>query len=280
MPELPEVEIIRRVLLPQIQGAVIQTVSVTRPEVVAHPDADKFCRQLTGQKIHNMTRRGKFLTVLLVSGDSLSLHLRMTGCLLLVPPDNPMKKHTHVMFQLDNGKELRFSDPRRFGRFWLLERDEADTYSGAGSLGVEPLESSLTAAYLKTSFYRRKRPVKECLLDQKSIAGIGNIYSDEILFSAQVHPSRTANSLTDDEWKRLAEEIPKVLNYFIEKSAVTPEEFLQGTGQDYRNTAFLRVYGREGEPCPMCGTTLRKTVIAGRSSVFCPHCQPMNALSK
>lgn len=220
-----------------------------------------------------MGRRGKFLTVQLESGDYFTLHLRMTGCLLAVPPDYPAEKHTHIVFRLDNGLELRFSDTRRFGRFWLLSKGEADPYSGVEALGVEPLSQGLTAEYLRTHLGKRKKPIKECLMEQKIIAGIGNIYSDEILFSARLHPGRPASSLTADEWMRLAGTIPEVLTYFIEKNAVTPEEYLQGKGQDYRNTPFLQVYGHEGGPCTICGTTLCRLVIGGRSSIYCSACQ-------
>lgn len=192
MPELPEIETIKRVLEPQISGAAIQSVTVNRPEVVAHPDAGTFCARLTGQTISCMDRRGKFLTVHLESGDYFTLHLRMTGCLLAVPPDYPAEKHTHIVFRLDNGLELRFSDTRRFGRFWLFAKGETDPYSGVEALGVEPLSQGLTAEYLRTHLGKRKKPIKECLMDQKIIAGIGNIYSDEILFSARLHPGRPA----------------------------------------------------------------------------------------
>lgn len=130
MPELPEVETIKRVIGPQIQGLMIDQVTVKRPEVVSYPAADEFCWLLTGQTVSHMTRRGKFLMIWLNSKDRIILHLRMTGCLLLSPADYPEEKHTHIIFSLNNGKELRFSDTRRFGRFWLLRKDEADTYSG------------------------------------------------------------------------------------------------------------------------------------------------------
>lgn len=279
MPELPEIETIKSVLEPQIRGAAIQGVTVSRPEVVAHPDAETFCARLVGQTIFRMSRQGKYLTVHLTSGDYFTLHLRMTGCLLTVPPDSPAEKHTHIVFRLDNGLELRFSDTRRFGRFWLFAKGETDTYSGVEALGVEPLSNGLTAAYLRTHFDRRKKPIKECLMEQKIIAGIGNIYADEILFSARLHPSRPASSLTAGEWVRLTNAIPEVLAYFIEKNAVTPEEYLQGKGQDYRNTPFLQVYGHEGDPCTICGTTLCRLVIGGRSSTYCPSCQKDSLLT-
>lgn len=273
MPELPEVETIKRVIEPQIQGLVIKKVTVRRPEVVAYPDADTFCKTLTGQVISEMARRGKFLIILLTDGDRIILHLRMTGGLLLTPSDYPEEKHTHIVFSLNNGMELRFSDMRRFGRFWLIQKDEADTYSGTHKLGIEPLTKAVTFEYLHTHFGKRKKTVKECLLDQSVIAGIGNIYSDEILFTAKIHPARPASSLSEKEWETLAAVIPERISYYIETNKISTEEYLQTKGRDYRNTPFLQVYGQAGKPCPKCGETLCRMVIGGRSSVYCPVCQ-------
>lgn len=279
MPELPEVETIKRVIEPQIQGLMIDKVNVKRPEVVAYPAAGEFCGRLTGQTISHMTRRGKFLVIQLNSNDRIILHLRMTGCLLLTPADYPEEKHTHVIFRLNNGMEqecsleLRFSDTRRFGRLWLLKNGEADTYSGIEKLGTEPLDKLLAAEYLKALLGKRKKAVKECLLDQSVIAGIGNIYSDEILFTAGIYPARPANSLNMEEWERLAAAIPERISYFIEVNKITPEEYLETKGQDYRNTPFLQVYGQEGKPCPKCGEMLCRMVVGGRGSVYCPVCQ-------
>lgn len=145
MPELPEVETIKNVIEPQIKGLVIENITVNRPEVVAHPTAEEFCTQLTGQTISHMTRRGKFLIIHLKNESGIVLHLRMTGCLLVTTPDYPEEKHTHIIFRLSGGNELRFSDTRRFGRFWLIESGEEDTYSGIGKLGIEPLSGDCNA---------------------------------------------------------------------------------------------------------------------------------------
>ena len=169
--------------------------------------------------------------------------------------------------------KLRFSDTRRFGRFWLVQSGEEDTYSGIGKLGFEPFDEKFTAEYLQSKLGKRKKTIKECLLDQSVVAGIGNIYSDEILFRARISPVRPASSLTTEEWRCLATVIPECLSYFIEKNRITPEDYLQTKGQDYRNTPFLQVYGHNGEPCTNCGNTLCRTVIGGRSSVYCPNCQ-------
>lgn len=237
MPELPEVETIKRVLAPQLQGLIIETV------------------------------------LFLESGAHILLHLRMTGCLLLTPADVLEEEHTHVVFHLSNRQELRFSDTRRFGRFWLLQKDEPDPYSGIDALGMEPFSPECTAGYLAACFGKRKKAIKECLMDQHFLAGIGNIYSDEILFTAKIYPARPANQLAGEDWERLAQAIPKQLAYFIEKNSLTPEEYQVGKGKEYRNTPFLQVYGKEGKPCPNCGAPLCRMVTGGRSSTYCPICQ-------
>lgn len=273
MPELPEIETIKSVIEPQIKGLAIKNITVNRPEVIAQPPAAEFCTAVAGQIITSMSRRGKFLLLHLKNDSRIILHLRMTGCLLVTPPDCTMEKHTHILFHLSDGKELRFSDTRRFGRFWLIRSGEEDTCSGIAKLGLEPFSSECNAEYLKNKLGKRKKTIKECLLDQSVIAGIGNIYSDEILFWAKICPARPAGGLTEEEWKRLAGIIPECLSYFIEKNYIGADDYLQTKGQDYRNTPFLQVYGHANESCPNCGNTLCRTVIGGRSSVYCPNCQ-------
>lgn len=285
MPELPEVETIKTVIAPQIQGLKISEIIIKRPDIIAHPEADKFYALAKDRTVKAMSRRGKFMIITLDSESRIVLHLRMTGCLLLAPPELPEENHTHIIFRLSDNdsnddrensggiSELRFSDTRRFGRFWALEKDEQDTYTGMAKLGPEPFDEKLTAEYLENNLKNRRKAVKECLLDQNIIAGIGNIYSDEILFTAGISPARAANSLRKKDFKKLAAVIPERLSYFIEKNKITPEEYLESKGRDYRNTPFLQVYGHAGEPCPICGSTLVRTVIGGRSSVYCPHCQ-------
>lgn len=277
MPELPEVETIKRVIEPQIQGRMITKVAVRRPEVAAYPEADEFCRRLTGQTVSHMARQGKFLIIHLENKERIVLHLRMTGGLLLAPAQCPEEKYTHVVFSMDNGTELRFSDMRRFGRFWLLREEETDTCTGMDKLGLDPLAPACNAEYLSSHLSKRRKAIKECLLEQTIIAGIGNIYSDEILFTAEIYPARPANSLKQTEWERLAEAIPERISYFIEKNAITAEEYLETKGRDYRNTPFLQVYGHGGSPCPKCRETLCRMVIGGRSSVYCPVCQKDNS---
>ena len=273
MPELPEVETVKRVIEPQIQGLSVIKVEAPGAGVIAHPDAEDFTRLLTGQVFSQIKRRGKFLELCFTSGDRLVIHLRMTGCLLLTPAEMPAEKHTHVVLHLSDGRELRFSDTRRFGRLWFLRKGENDIYTGMEKLGLEPADPALSAGYLFSRLGKRRKAIKSCLLDQSIIAGIGNIYSDEILFSARIHPARAAGSLSTEEWERLAALIPERMSYFTEKNAIAAEDYLRTRGQDYRNTPFLQVYGHEGEPCPVCGSALCRTIIGGRSSIYCPHCQ-------
>lgn len=274
MPELPEVETIKNVIAPQIIGLTICDVRVLNPQAVAFPDADAFASALTGQTVASFSRRGKFLLFHMVDGDTVSLHLRMTGCLLAAPPDMPPEKHTHIIIRFENASvELRYSDPRRFGRFYLLKQGNGDACPAIGRLGIEPFDKRLSPAYLKTAYGKSRKPIKECLLSQNAVCGIGNIYSDEILFAARICPSLPANRLTNEQWRQLAKAIPERLTFFIQKNAVSAEEYLAGKGRDYRNTPYLQVYAHTGAPCPRCGAALCKTVIGGRSSVYCPRCQ-------
>lgn len=270
MPELPEVETIKRILEPQLVGRTITRLTLNRPDIVAHPTSEVFAATATGATITGMERRGKYLSVLLGNGGRIVLHLRMTGCLLVTPPNWPEEKHTHLVFHLDDGNELRFIDPRRFGRFWLFQSGEEDSVH---KLGPEPFDQMLTATYLSGALSKRKRAIKDCLLNQSLVAGIGNIYADEILFTAKIRPDRAACTLTDDEWQRLTDAIPVVITRAVEANAMTPEEYLAGKGQEYRNTPSFQVYGHTGEPCPRCGKILCRAVVAGRGSVYCPTCQ-------
>ena len=277
MPELPEVETVRRIVEPQLTGRTIEGVDLRRSEVLAHPTAEQFHRMALGATFTGAGRRGKYLLFHLDSGDRLVLHLRMTGELLVAPADLPMEKHTHAVFHLGDGNQLRYTDVRRFGRFWLLRRDETDTFTGMDKLGPEPFDAGCSAGYLREAMGARKRAVKECLLDQTILAGIGNIYADEILYAARIYPGRPAATLREADWQALTESIPFVLDWAIEGNRMTTEEYLAGRGREYRNTPLFNVYGRKGAPCPRCGTPLERTVIGGRGTCYCPRCQQSEA---
>lgn len=270
MPELPEVESIRRVLHARLTGRTVRKVRLINAEAAAYPDAEEFCRGLVGRRVLGTHRRGKFLSLEL-EGGTLTFHLRMTGCLLPVESGFCPLKHTHIIIAFDEG-ELHFSDPRRFGRAWFIREGEPDV-SGAERLGPEPFDEAFTGEYLKGRVGGSSRAIKTCLMDQSVVAGIGNIYSDEILFSAGVDPARRARDIGADEYERIAALTPQRLRFFTEKNEISYEDYIAGLGKDYRNTPYLQVYGRAGLPCEACGGALVRRVIGGRGSVYCPHCQ-------
>lgn len=272
MPELPEVETVRRMVSPHIIGRTITRISVTKP-VIDHPSTDEFIHTLTGDIFVDTARRGKYLLFSMKSGRMLVLHLRMTGCLIAAPAHHPYEPHTHVIFHLDDDWELRFSDTRRFGRFWLFDDDASSEGCGLEKLGPEPWDALVTGEYLRSRVGSSSRSIKDCLLDQSVIAGIGNIYSDEILFETGILPTRKAESLTDHEWSLLADNIGKCMRFFLIKNEISDEDYINGHGKDYRNTPFLSVYGRSGKPCLRCGNTLSRCVVGQRGSVFCRRCQ-------
>lgn len=273
MPELPEVETVRRIISPQIEGCVIGAITINHPQVIKHPEAGVFCDAVKGRAIVGTDRRGKFLKIALDNGAVIVLHLRMTGQFLVTPADFPVEKHTHVIFQLDSGRQLRYIDTRRFGGFWLIAKDEPDDVTCMPKLGLEPFDPALTAAYLQGKAGGSRRAIKNMLLDQTIVTGIGNIYSDEILFRTKIHPQRACRDLSYTEWQALAESIPCIINWGIETNAVTAEEHLAGKGKKYRNTPYLQAYGHAGKPCPRCDTPFKKVSVGGRSSCYCPHCQ-------
>lgn len=273
MPELPEVEGVRGYLDPLLRGRTVTAVDVPQPKIVAHPSAGELVAALTGRRFAGVGRRAKFLLMQLDNGGTLVLHLRMTGLPLVVPAGTPVEKHTHLILRLDNGSEFRYIDPRRFGRFWLLAAGEEDAFTGMAKLGPEPLGPEFGSAVLSAALAGRRTAVKACLLDQSLVAGIGNIYGDEILFAAGVRPDRPAASLKKAEVSRIARQTVAVLTAAVEKDRLTIDEYQAQHGAELRDAERLNVYGREGEPCLKCGTPIERQTIAQRSSYFCPHCQ-------
>ena len=273
MPELPEVETIKRIIEPQIKGQKILSVDVRNAQIIAHPETELFRGSLVNKTITGMSRRGKYLSINLDDGDKVYLHLRMTGQLLVAPKEYPMEKHTHLIMELSGGSQIRYIDVRRFGRFWYLKAGEDISITGIDKLGIEPTGRKLTAEYLKAAAGKSKKPVKEMLHDQSIVAGIGNIYSDEILYAANIYPEKKCAELSDDEWVRLAEQIPEIIRWGISANKMTAEEYLAGRGKEYRNTLHLKAYGHAGKECSRCGAVFAKVTVGGRSSAFCPKCQ-------
>lgn len=269
MPELPEVETTIRDLTPDLLARRIEGVDVLWPATVAAPPLSAFDLRLRGQRIVRLGRRGKYLLFSLDGGDTLIVHLRMTGHLAVVLPETPDHKHLRLRIRLEGGGELRFTDTRKFGRVYLV----ADPSEVLGSLGIEPLESSFTVEALASLLAGRRAPVKSFLLDQRRIAGIGNLYADEALFYARILPHRLADTLGGEEIARLHAAIQQVLREGVEDHGSSVDDFRRPDGSRGNHGDRLAVYGRTGEPCPRCGTAIERTVIGGRGTHYCPRCQ-------
>jgi formamidopyrimidine-DNA glycosylase len=279
MPELPEVEYVARQLRQTLPGRTISDVCVNWPRTVAHPDSQTFSAELPGARVLDIDRRAKFLLLYLSGEQALIIHRRMTGNLLLLPAaaDNDSWKdvpdpYCRAAFLLDDGRRLVFTDPRKFGRIALYSMSELP--AALDGLGLEPLSDDFTPTALARLLAGRSRQIKPLLLDQTGIAGIGNIYADESLFRAGIHPLRRAETLTPEEITRLHAAIRAVLELGIEHGGTTFGRHQDIWGEAGRNRDHLAVYKRAGAPCLRCGTPLVRMVIAQRSTHFCPACQP------
>jgi formamidopyrimidine-DNA glycosylase len=277
MPELPEVETVVGELRPHLVGRRILGADVLWHRTIAMPDPVTFAARLHGTQITGLGRRGKYLLFTLDSGDVLIIHLRMTGRLEIVPGDSPVRTGPHVRarFDLSGGESLVFTDARKFGRIWLAREPE----EVLGSLGPEPLDWQFDAARLAGQIRRRRVAIKALLLDQSVVAGIGNIYADEALFLAGIHPLRPGCSLTDGEIDRLRDAIRQVLQEAISQQGTTLRDYRPPYGLEGAYQHQLRVYQQTGRPCPRCGTTIERIRVTQRSTHFCPHCQPRSAES-
>jgi len=273
MPELPEIETVKRTLTPLLSGRRINGLDVRRADVIKHPDAAAFISGVSAHRVTGLSRRGKYLCLHLDNGAMLAAHLRMTGRLVSAAPGDPCRPHTHVIFHMDDGRELRFSDVRRFGCLWLIASGEADDFTGMGKLGLEPLTEDFCAAYLEERLSQRRLAVKQGILDQAVVAGLGNIYADEALFAAALRPERPCSSLSRAEWRALAAAIPPVLEQAIEHNGTTFSDYLDGKGRAGENQRFLKVYQCGGRTCLRCGAVIVKTRVGGRGTCYCPECQ-------
>jgi formamidopyrimidine-DNA glycosylase len=272
MPELPEVETIRRQLAPHLEGRTLDEVEILDPRWT-RPEAPEAVREeLRGRVVEEVGRSGKYLVWRLSGERYLLMHLRMTGALLFDPPADP--PHTRVRFALDGGHRLVYNDPRRFGTGHLVIGAAArDAYLSA-RLGIEPLTPAFTAAHLRAQARGRSAPVKSFVLDQRRIAGVGNIYADEALFRAGIHPLRPAGSLKGAQFEALREAIEHALTAGIDAKGATIDDFRHVDGAQGSFQDLFCVHQREGEPCPVCGTPIRKLVVGGRGTYVCERCQP------
>ena len=266
MPELPEVETIRNELLPHVLGREITGVDLFWERIVRRPSVEEFRSRVIGQRITGLSRRGKYLFFHLSGGGVLVMHMKMTGSLLVDPSND---KFTRAVIYLDNGVALHFRDPRKFGVMWL----DSDDSAVAEKLGPEPLGDDFTPELLAKLLRNRTAPVKPVLLDQSIIAGIGNMYADEALFDAKIHPMRTAGSLTTDEIERLHGSIRRVLLKALNSKGASIRNYIRPDGSPGTAHDEFNVAHGVGKNCPNCGTPIKRIVVRGRGTYFCPECQ-------
>ncbi|MCP9490021.1 MAG: bifunctional DNA-formamidopyrimidine glycosylase/DNA-(apurinic or apyrimidinic site) lyase [Solirubrobacteraceae bacterium MAG38_C4-C5] len=275
MPELPEVETIRRQLAPLVEGRTLEALTVADARWCDPLDPREVEAAVGGRAVRALSRRGKYLTWELAGGVSVACHLRMTGTMLYDPPPDQDPPHARVTFLLEEGHRVVFCDPRRFGTGELLLGSAALEAFHAARLGVEPLSEAFTAAHLRSLARGRRAPVKAFLLDQTKVAGVGNIYADEALFRARIHPLRPAGALRGAQLGALRDAVVAVLEAGIDAGGASIDDFRHADGvQGSFQHAFL-VHRRAGEPCPTCGTPIRKLVAAGRGTYVCERCQPV-----
>jgi formamidopyrimidine-DNA glycosylase len=276
VPELPEVETIRARLAPGLEGRRLERVEIVDPRLTRPEPPKAIASALEGERITHVGRRGKYLVFEFESGRHLLVHLRMTGN-VVHPAQGGLAAdpYRRAVVTLDDGSDVAYRDVRRFGTWSLLEPGELDEYFASRRLGGEPLERGFTTRALTQSLAGRRAPIKAALLDQRAAAGIGNIYADEALWRARIHPLRPAGSLTAEEIVRLRKAIRAALEMGIARQGATLRDYRDPEGRRGRMQHEFKVYGRRDEPCPRCGTPIAKTRAGGRGTWYCPQCQAL-----
>ncbi|MBA7527575.1 Formamidopyrimidine-DNA glycosylase [subsurface metagenome] len=270
MPELPEVETIKNELPPYIVGRCITSVTLLWDGVVRQPSVEEFYSRLIGQRITEVARRGKYLILGLTSNEVLIIHLKMSGSLLLEPASAESNKFTRAILHLDKETHLHFRDPRKLGVMWLVE----DKNTIVGKLGPEPLEADFTPQLLLERLNNRTAPIKALLCDQTFIAGIGNMYADEALFAARIHPLRSGKSLSRGEVERLHDSIRQILSSAISNKGASVDTYFRPDGTlGTAHFEFKVAHYLSGRLCPVCRTPIERIPIRNRGSYFCPKCQ-------
>jgi formamidopyrimidine-DNA glycosylase len=273
MPEMPEIETIRRTLLPKVTGRRIENIDISLPRLIKYPELLAFKAMLLNRTITGLKRQGKYLLFQLDNSLVMVVHLRMTGQLYYQEQESERKAHTHLVLSFENGSLLLYTDIRTFGAFYLLPAAEMTRISGLSLLGPEPLSPEFTLAYFEEIISGRKGKIKSLILNQNLIGGIGNIYADEALFLAGVDPERQGNNLNASEAELLYKAINKVIQDGIDHGGTTFRDYIDGEGNKGSHQNYLNVYGRYKEPCPNCQTPINRKKVAGRSSHYCPACQ-------
>ncbi|KXS49479.1 MAG: formamidopyrimidine-DNA glycosylase [Halanaerobium sp. 4-GBenrich] len=275
MPELPEVETVVKGLRPLIKDRRVTAVEIREKNMIAYPEnnIDEFKESLIGSKIEAINRRGKYIIIELNNEKNMVIHLRMTGKLLVKEVEEFRDKHTHVIFSLNDGQEIRFNNIRKFGRVYLIDKNHPEQAGGLSDLGPEPLSEDLTLTDFKKLFKNRRALMKSLLLNQHFVAGIGNIYADEILFLSGVRPDRTADTLTEDEKEKIYHNMRHILKKGIIYGGTSFSDYVNAFGEKGSFQEELKVHQREGEECYSCGTKINKIKVSGRSTYFCPKCQ-------
>ena len=273
MPELPEVEVLRRSLEPLLVGERVRRTRIWNPSLREPVDRRRVQRACRNREVLAVRRRAKYLLIDLEGASTLVIHLGMSGRLTLVPDDAPRELHEHVAFYLDSGRRLRFRDPRRFGLTFVVPTGDLAGDRHFRHLGVEPLGGGFDGAALQAAAERRRGPVKAFLMDARVVVGVGNIYASEALFRAGVHPTRSVARIARGRWDRLAAAVRETLDQAIREGGTTLNDFADGEGRDGYFQVSLAVYGRESEPCPRCDRPVRRLVQTGRSTFYCPGCQ-------
>lgn len=271
MPELPEVETVRRGLEKLILGKKISNIDIRYSKMIK-TDLDEFKRVLPGQVVKSMGRRGKYLLFYL-SDKVLISHLRMEGKYFYYPDQVPERKHAHLFIQFADGATLVYEDVRKFGTMELLVPELLEAYFLSKKLGPEPTEQDFDLPTFQKALQRSKKPIKSHLLDQTLVAGLGNIYVDEVLWKAKIHPTRLSNSLTAKEARKVHDETIKVLGEAVEKGGSTIRTYTNAFGEDGTMQEFHQVYDKTGQACSRCGAIIEKIQLGGRGTHFCPKCQ-------
>jgi formamidopyrimidine-DNA glycosylase len=273
VPELPEVETIVADLRPHLVGRTIVRAELSFPTIVRHPEPEAFIDSIAGMRIESVGRRGKYILIRLSSDAIFVVHLGMTGQLRLVDASAPLQNHTHAVFFLDDGRQLRYRDPRRFGRLLLGTEQALVSTKKMPRLGPEPIDPDFAADELYRRLRKRRTALKAVLLDQSAIAGVGNIYADESLHRARLRPDRLAGSVSRKSARRLHESLRESLTAAIANRGSSVDTYRDAWGEIGGQQEKLLVYGRAGEPCFTCGRPLSAIRIAGRTTVFCRRCQ-------